>query len=563
MNQLKRIWTSLTLPQRISLVVVPLIVAAIGWGLVYFRHENDFRNLYTGLAPEDALAVTQKLREGNIEFKLDETGSTVLVPSAKLAEGRLAIAGAGLPRTGRIGFELFDRTNLGVSDFTEQVNFRRALEGELERTVASLAEVSHARIHLTLAKESVFLDSRQPAKATVVLTLKHTTGLSKGNITAIANLVASAVDNLSPESVAIIDGAGRLLNRPSSGDENDARVAESNYEYRRQIESDLLSRINTQLEPLVGTGRFRTGLSVECDLTNSEESVDLVDASGAAIITSQSTEESLGAASTGGMPGTASNLPAPPPRATGSGSGTSRRTENVSYQPSRTVRKTISPRGAIRRVSASVLVDQSVRWEGFGPKAKRTLVPPSPETLKGIQQIVAGIVGFNDQRGDKIIVESVPFESTLSTEPPPAPPQPAKPAPPFDFKSPVFIGSVAAGLFLLLAVAFLMVRRPKKKKLAATDTAPGAVEAAAAGETPHTALAAAETPQERMEQDLLDAQAEQAQLEAETLSRIKLPANTKKTEVLVRHIRESITKDPGAAANVLRTWVADTEPKRG
>jgi flagellar M-ring protein FliF len=169
MKQLTRIWNSLSIAQRTSLIVVPLVVCAMAFGLVRWMHENDFRTLYTALAPEDASAVTQKIREAGIEYRLDETGSTITVPSARLAEARLALAGAGLPRTGRIGFELFDKANLGASDFTEQVNYRRALEGELERTVATLTEVDQARIHLTFAKESVFLDARQPANPPALL----------------------------------------------------------------------------------------------------------------------------------------------------------------------------------------------------------------------------------------------------------------------------------------------------------------------------------------------------------------------------------------------------------
>src|SRR5207237_5476145 len=149
------------------------LVCAAGLGLVRWMHESDFRTLYPSLAPEDASAVTQKIREAGIAYRLDETGATVMVPSARLAEARLALAGAGMPHSGRIGFELFDRANLGASDFTEQVNYRRALEGELERTVATLTEIDQARIHITFAKESVFLDSRQQAKATVVLRLRR------------------------------------------------------------------------------------------------------------------------------------------------------------------------------------------------------------------------------------------------------------------------------------------------------------------------------------------------------------------------------------------------------
>src|ERR1700683_1873522 len=189
MNQLARIWASLSRGQQVSLILVPLVLCSTIFGLLKWKHDSGFRVLYSALAPEDASAVTQKIREAGIEFRLDETGAAVLVPSERLADARLALAGAGLPRTGRIGFELFDRTNLGASDFAEQVNYRRALEGELERTVATLAEVDQARIHITAGKESVFLDSRQPAKATVVLKLKREARIRQSSVIAIANLV--------------------------------------------------------------------------------------------------------------------------------------------------------------------------------------------------------------------------------------------------------------------------------------------------------------------------------------------------------------------------------------
>ena len=163
----------MSMAQRLSLVIVPLVLCAAAFGAVRWKHESDFRPLYTSLAPEDASALAQKMREAGIEYRLDETGATISVASGRIAEARLALAGAGLPRTGRIGFELFDRSNLGASDFTEQVNYRRALEGELERTVSTLAEIEQARIHITFAKESVFLDSREEAKATVVLKLRR------------------------------------------------------------------------------------------------------------------------------------------------------------------------------------------------------------------------------------------------------------------------------------------------------------------------------------------------------------------------------------------------------
>src|SRR5579863_4508573 len=342
MNQLARIWASLSRNQQISLILVPVLVCAAVFGLLKWKHDNGFRVLYSALAPEDASAVTQKIREAGIEFRMDETGATVLVPSERLADARLALAGAGLPRTGRIGFELFDRSNLGASDFAEQVNYRRALEGELERTVATLSEVDQARIHVTFSKESVFLDARQPSKATVVLRLKRSAQLPQSSVVAIANLIASAVDGLSPEAVAIIDSSGRLLSRPHVQGDGEAQLAEANLDYRRQVESEMLAKINLALGPLLGVDRFRASVSAECDFTSSEENEETVDPAKSAILTSQTTEESGGGANAGGTPGTASNLPRPTARAATAASRLLRRTENATYQPSRTVKHTTS-----------------------------------------------------------------------------------------------------------------------------------------------------------------------------------------------------------------------------
>ena len=545
--------------QRLSLVIVPLLLCAAALGIVRWKHENDFRPLYTSLSPEDASALVQKMREAGIEYRLDETGSSISVSSGRVAEARLALAGAGLPRTGRIGFELFDKGNLGASDFTEQVNYRRALEGELERTVATLAEVEQARIHITFAKESMFLDSREEAKATVVLKLRHSGALPTSNVTAIANLVASAVDNLAPHSVAIIDSNGRLLNRPRDNQSDDTSMADANLDYRHQVESDMTARINNALEPILGAGRFRAGVNVECDFTSSEESDETFDGSKSAILQSQATEESASAGSGGGQPGTASNLPHPPAKeATGPG-GLIRRTENVSYQPSRTVRKTISPKGSVRRVSTAVLVDQSVKWEGTGAKAKKIMVPPSPETLKGIRDVIAGITGYNELRGDLITVETLPFENTLAAEQPVPAPLAVKPVS-FDFKQPIVLYGGAIVTLLALAVVVLLFRQPAKRgRVAAEDTAAPAL----AAETPAVDSVSVKEPHaSRLQQQIADNEAEQAALEEQALSHIKMPANTKTTEVLVRHIRDAVQKDPVGAANILRTWVTDQDPKR-
>jgi flagellar M-ring protein FliF len=557
MNQVIRLWKSLSNVQRISLFLVPLLLSAIGFGGLRWKHDADFRTLYSSLTPEDASAVTQKIKEAGIEYRLDETGATVTVPADRLAEARLALAGAGMPRSGRIGFELFDRTNLGASDFTEQVNYQRALEGELERTVATLAEIDQARIHITAGKESVFLDSRQPAKATVVIKLRNQARIQQSSVTAIANLVASAVDGLSPEAVSIIDDSGRLLNRPRATD-GDAKAAEVNLDYRQQLETELQAKLNGALEPLLGAGKFRTGVNIDCDFTSVDQSDEIYDSTNAAMLTSQVTEESTGGGvMSGGQPGTASNLPEPPAKATTGSAGVVRRTENNSYQPSRTVRHTVNPKGTIRKISTIVLLDHAVRWEGAGAKAKKIVVPPSAEVVKAVHDVVAGIVAFNEPRGDQITVESLPFESTLDAEPPMSSTPLNQKAPAADKKQQMMLlGGGALVVVILLGGALFVMRRSTKPKV--SDTAPAAIAADShAGGVPvapgHLGV--------EIEKRIREGEQEQARLEAEVLSAIKLPAATKATEVLIRHIRESSSKDPATAANVLRAWMNDSAGK--
>ena len=210
---MKRLFDSLTWKQILSIVLVAGGVIAGLVSLSRWNQERDFRALYSSLSPEDAAAVLAKVRESGTEFRISDSGTSVLVPSAKVAELRLQLAAAGIPKSGRIGYELFDKTNFGASDFAEQVNYHRALEGELERSVMSLAAVEQARVHITLAKESVFMESRQPAKASVLVKLRPGSQLTAQNVAAICQLTASAVDGLAPEAVSVVDMRGNLLNR--------------------------------------------------------------------------------------------------------------------------------------------------------------------------------------------------------------------------------------------------------------------------------------------------------------------------------------------------------------
>ncbi|MGE5645103.1 MAG: flagellar basal-body MS-ring/collar protein FliF [Acidobacteriota bacterium] len=552
-NQLKELILNLSPRQRIIIAAVAVLVAASLFAAARWKRERDFRPLYTDLSAEDAGAVVQKLRETGTEYRLAQNGSEVLVPSSRAAELRLQFAAAGLPKTGRAGFELFDKTNFGATEFAEHINYQRAVEGELERSIMSLAEVEQARVHVTFPKESVFVESREPAKASVLLKLRRGAKLAPPNVAAIRQLIASAVEGLGPEAVSILDMHGNLLSRRPDTDLNGDHPTEAALEYRQQIEKNLLAKINGTLDALAGPERYRAGVSVECDFTAGEQTDETYDPSRSVMTNSQKMEETGTANSASGVPGTASSLPRPAFRPGLAGYGSTRRSETISYQSSRVLRHVKLPQGNIKRISAAVLLDQALRWEGVGPKARRILEPLPPEKLKSVRDVVAGAIGFDSARGDQLIVETLPFEATLSVEPPPAP---AAPEPGAWTKLGPGLG-VALVLVLVGSAAFSMMKRRRKVKLVALEQA-----LAAPQQDAQTAIEAApsidlvEQAEAEFAAKLAEHDAERQRLEAEAINSIKVPVpSTKKAEVLTKHISETIEKDAVAAAQILRTWI--------
>ena len=574
MEQLQRILAGLSLRQKITIALAALLVAGgLTFGLRWNK-ERDLRPLFTNLAAEDSGAIIEKLKAANVEYKVADNGA-ILVPSGRVAELRLEMASAGLPRTGRLGFEIFDKTNLGTTDFAEHVNYRRALEGELERSVMALAEVERGRVHVTFAKDSVFLDNRQPAKASVLVKLKPGAHLTPQNVTAIQHLTASAVEGLAPEAVSVVDMDGTLLSKPRRDPDTDVASSSSMSEYRQSLEKEYLVKIKATLDPLLGPDKYRTGVSLDCDLTSGEQSEETFDPSRSVMLNSQRTEDASGVTAPSGVPGTASNLPRPVPRGGSTGGGVSRKTENVSYQTSRVVKHVKLPQGLLKRISISVLVDQSVRWEGAGPKARRILEPPAPEKLKVVRDVLAGVVGFQQERGDQILVETLPFEATLAA-PPPEEPRKAAPnaAPVSGFQvpawlapllgkapAPVWIGAGACLVIVILLIVFLLARKlmrkggPPKGKL--VESAAALPDAGKAGARQIPAGEQKAAFEEKATAVMAANQAERDRVEREAIASLQLPPQTKKAEVLRKVIAEQAQKDPAAIAQLLRTWITE------
>jgi flagellar M-ring protein FliF len=299
-------------------------------------------------------------------------------------------------------------------------------------------------------------------------------------------------------------------------------------------------------------------VTVEIDTSHSEQEEETYDPTKSVMATSQKTEEEVTNGFTGGIPGTASNLPRPPARAGATGGSTMRRTENVTYSTSHVIKKTVMPRGSIKKVSVSVLLDQPVRWEGKGSQAKPIYTPPAPETLKSVNDVIAGLVGYDKDRGDQITVASLPFDSTAELTRPPAPPPsaPAAPQKPLNWRDHLKLliaAGAAAAVVVIGGVAVFFLRRRKKK----TAAAEAAVQAAIAEAQPAPAL---QTAEEKIKAALAERQEEQEQAELSVLASLKLPpVKTQKTEVLLKQLRESAAKDGMVQAQVLQTWIREDE----
>jgi flagellar M-ring protein FliF len=567
MGQLQKILSSISVRQRISIGVVALLVAGGMLALLHWNKERDFKPLCTGLSSEEASAVIAKLKESGAEYRLADAGSTVLVPSGRADELRLQLAGAGLPKQGRIGYEIFDKTSIGTTDFTEQVNFHRALEGELERTIKLLSGVAGARVHITASKDSVFTENREPAKASVILTLKPGAQISPQAAAAVTQLVASAVEGLTPEGISVVDMQGNLLLRPKKPDDG-SQPSEEILGFKAQLERDLLAKINSVLDPLLGGDKYRASVEVDCDQTSGEQSEESFDPTRSVMITSQRTEEGSVRQETAGAPGTQSNLPRPTPRTGAAGAGVAKRSESINYQTSRLVKRTKMPQGIVRRVSISVLTDNSIRWQvagkGAGLHYDKVLEPPSEEQLKKIRDVVAAAAGFNVTRGDQLVVDSLPFQATLQAQPPPLPQpplplkrEPARPKLPFPL--PVMAGVGMALLALLGGLGYILLRSQRRARTRMSElqaqlaaSAAAALAIARSGEEPGNGLGSGPavsqpTPVSRRL--------------AEVAGDFKLqPILTTKTEVLTRQLSDEAHKDPAVLAQIIRTWLNEERP---
>jgi flagellar M-ring protein FliF len=551
MNQLRMLNEKLTFAQKVSIIALSLIVV-VGIGtLVYFMNQEDYQILYSNLNAEEAGTVVAKLKELRVQYKITDSGRTVKVPSTRVDELRIQLASEGLPQSGKIGFEIFDKTNLGMTEFLEKVSYKRALEGELARTILSIKEIAQVRVHLVLPKESLFQEKSEPTKASVVVKLNSGRQLAESVVSGIVHLVASAVEGLDPQNVTIVDSAGRLLSsRQGSAEEV---LTTGQMELKGRAEKELINKVVGILEPIVGSGKVKANASVLLDFSRSEQTEEKYDpqSPSTAIRSQQKTEEgnSPSGSAVAGVPGTSSNQAAPVPKITPinnpTASSTFRKSELTNFEVSKLVRHTVNSFGEVKKMSVAVIVDDAVKVEaGKSGGVVRKPVARTADELRKLKDLVAAAIGVDNTRGDQLTVENIAFENQgLFEDVKPTLYDKYK-----DYIQPAI--RYGAFLFLFILVYLLLIRPITKRVFAPADELLSPEEAAAKalaeGGEPPLALEAPKTVKEL-----------EAALEAGE-SALPLPkVDLRKADILKQRIVELVQKEPESGAQLLRVWLSE------
>ncbi len=418
-----------SLPARKRSWLTGAVVGLVGVGLalVWWAGRPDYRVLFSGLEGKDVAQVSQELGAAGIPFQPTSDGTGVQVPAEMLDKARMEVASKGMPQTGRLGFELFDKPNWVGSEFDERVNYQRALEGELEHTISSLGVVRSARVHLVLPQESMFANEAKMAKASVLLKLKKAS-LGQEQIDSIRNLVAGAVENLSPEQVTLVDADGRVNLQAkaglNAGDEEQAMEA----------------KLIAMLEPLAGAGNVRATVSVSYEQGSVEKTDEVYDPSQTAPLSTTKSEQTSGAGGHAqGVPGTASNSPAAAPVGAVAGSaeaaapGTppllekaplpvypqvgggaqTRKEESGTFAVSKHFSHSEEGPGRVRRVTAAVVVNDRASTDGAGKAEHTVWKPRTAEEMRRLEGLAKAAVGYDEKRGDEVVMENVGFSSNV------------------------------------------------------------------------------------------------------------------------------------------------------
>ena len=404
----------------IGLAVGVAALIALLSSLWMWGQTPDYRVLYSNLSDRDGGAIIESLQQLNVPYKFAEGGGALMVPSNQVYETRLKMASQGLPKGGTVGFELMENQKFGISQFAEQVNYQRALEGELARSVQSIASVQGARVHLAIPKPTVFVKEQQKPSASVVLTLHQGRLLDGAQVSAIIHLISSSVPEMSSKNVTVVDQSGNLLSASNDGNINEALDA-SQLKYVRQIEQNFVQRIESILSPIVGTDNVRAQVTAVLDFSQTEQTAEIykpnTNPKESALRSQQMMESSNKGTAVGGVPGALTNQPPVPATApltaTPGGAApltiipsSTHKESTVNYEVDRTIRHTKLPVGEIKRLSVAVVVNNRKVTDTTG---KVSFIPLTDAEKAQINDLVKDAMGFDEKRGDALNVQNAAF----------------------------------------------------------------------------------------------------------------------------------------------------------
>lgn len=562
-------------PRLLMMIGGAALVAVIAAAMLWSR-APDYRVLYSNVSDSDGGAIIAALQQMNVPYRFAEGGTAIMVPEASVHEARLKLASQGLPKGGQAGFELMENQKFGTSQFAEQVNYQRALEGELARTIQAMQEVQSARVHLAMTKPSVFVREQAKPSASVLLKLYPGRMIDRSQVQAIGHLVSSSVPNLPLANVTVVDQSGRLLS--SSFQDTASGLDPTQLSYVRDVEQGYIKRIEAILGPVVGEDNVRAQVTADVDLDNTEQMAETYrpnqDPANAAVRSTHTAEATQNKADAqGGVPGALSNQPPTAPRmlptapapasasqpaATGpngqpqqaaaantsgtatSGNSSSTRDTTTNYEVDKTVRRTRAAVGTVRRLSVAVVVN----YRGDG----KTWKPLSEAEMANLNALVKDAVGFDAKRGDSVNVVNSQFSGTLPT------PKDDLPL----WKQPEMIQyAIQAAKYLALAIGFLIlvfaVIRPAIRSMGKKDDAATPTFVGREGEDPNAPIitgAAASAGPELEGPGTAGTDSEEL---PDALPQLKNNDFEKKLETM-RRVAQS---NPRAVAAVIKQWVSN------
>ncbi|WP_029456830.1 flagellar basal-body MS-ring/collar protein FliF [Solidesulfovibrio alcoholivorans] len=417
-EKLIQYWSNRSNAQRVMLAGLALSTAAAFLVMIYFLNQPEMRVLYTNLAPEDAARVVELLKASKTPYELRDGGRTVLVPAEAVYEQRLKVAGEGVMHGQGVGFELFDQLKVGQTDFVQRINYTRALQGELSRTITEFPQVEKARVHLVLPQKSLFIEEQKQASASVVLTLKRGQKLDAKQLQGIVNLVSMSVEGLTPEHITVTDTTGQALYQPRS-DGGLGGMSTTQFEFKNTYESNLENRIEQLLTPIVGPGRALVKANVDLDFSQRTIRKELYDPNATVVRSEQKSEESTSgtaAVDPSGVTTTPRGGGAAVPNTNFRGEGYSgtestqksnRTASTTNFEINKEEQNVVTPVGDLKRQSLAVIVDGT--YEKVEGKNTYTFVPRKAEELERIKAVVARAAGLDPSRGDEVQVSSFEF----------------------------------------------------------------------------------------------------------------------------------------------------------